>query len=504
MFGLLTNLRTVQADDGQGNDDHQSDTPSDGRGNRTRQMPPRAPSGGAVVTGNGINYHNGSVLHSINYYYVWYGTWTQAQKDLLTHFGQNIGGSPYFAINTTYGDTTANVPNAVTLGPSYSFATNTLGTALSDAQILSLVNTAISSGQMGPADPNGLYMLLTGPGITATSGFLTQYCGWHSWGTSTSGAPIQYSFVGNATGPNLGSCAAQTSASPNGDPGVDAMISVMAHELEETATDPRGAGWYDSTGAENGDKCAWNFGTTYTANGALANMALGAAGNQKNYLIQQNWLNASGGKCALSYVTTPDFTATVSASQTVVPGGTSGNYTLTAAPTNGFTGTVNWTITPPSGIVATPTNPSGNSATFTLKAPADLAAGTYSIPITGVSGSLTHSVTATLVVSAPTFTLTVTPPTSKPVTRPSSGSTSTTFTVNVGSVGGFASPVTLSVSGGATGVTGSISPTSVTPGNTATLTVTVTSSARRTTRTFTVTGVSGSVSKTATASVTVQ
>ena len=47
------------------------------------------------------------------------------------------------------------------------------------------------------------------------------------------------------------------------------MASIIAHELEEAATDPDLNAWYDSRGDENADKCAWTFGTTYTAaNGA--------------------------------------------------------------------------------------------------------------------------------------------------------------------------------------------------------------------------------------------
>jgi len=47
---------------------------------------------------------------------------------------------------------------------------------------------------------------------------------------------------------------------PNNNPGVDGAISVMTHELEEATTDPDLNAWYDSSGAENGDKCAWTFG----------------------------------------------------------------------------------------------------------------------------------------------------------------------------------------------------------------------------------------------------
>ena len=92
-------------------------------------------------------------------------------------------------------------------------------------------------------------------------------------------------------------CAAQTTG-PNGNAGADGMASIIAHELEESVTDPDLNAWYDRRGYENADKCAWTFGTTYTAsNGVQANMKLGA----RDYLIQRNWVNAGGGYCALSY-----------------------------------------------------------------------------------------------------------------------------------------------------------------------------------------------------------
>jgi len=85
---------------------------------------------------------------------------------------------------------------------------------------------------------------------------------------------------------------------PNGNAGADGMASVISHELEEAVSDPDLNAWYDSKGYENADKCAWKFGSVYTtANGASANMKLGA----RDYLIQQNWVNANGGLCSLSY-----------------------------------------------------------------------------------------------------------------------------------------------------------------------------------------------------------
>src|SRR4029079_6282001 len=152
---------------------------------------------------------------------------------------------------------------------------------------------AISGGRL-PSDPNGVYFVFTSVDVTK-SGFLTSYCGWHTHG-SIAGADIKYAFVGNP-GANS-ACSMQTSVSPNNNVGADAMASIVAHELEETATDPDLNAWWDTRGYENADKCAWTFGSTYAvANGSLANMTLGGL----NFLIQRNWVNASGGYCAVSY-----------------------------------------------------------------------------------------------------------------------------------------------------------------------------------------------------------
>lgn len=245
---------------------------------------------------NGINYHNGPlILGTTDVYYIWYGNWSgNTAPAILNNFASSIGGSHYYAINTTYYDVNKNfVTNAV---QHMGAATDNYsqGKALSDASVKTIVANAISSGAL-PRDSNAVYFVLTSADVNETSGFCTQYCGWHTHG-SIARADIKYAFVGN---PDRcpSACAAQTKG-PSGNAGADGMVSIIAHELEEAVTDPDLNAWYDSRGRENADKCAWTFGTTYTtANGAKANMNLGG----RDYLIQQNWVNANGGSCALSY-----------------------------------------------------------------------------------------------------------------------------------------------------------------------------------------------------------
>jgi hypothetical protein len=245
-----------------------------------------------------LTLHGGPVMVApTNMYYIWYGSqWDAASQNVLTNLGQHIGGSPYFNINTTYyNSANVHVQNSVTLAGSTT-NTGTYGTQLTDANIASIVSDAITSGKL-PSDSNGVYVVLTDHSTTATSGFCTQYCGWHDH-TSIGGKDIKYAFVGNAETQCASACGA-TSPSPNNTPGADGAASVLAHELEETVTDPNLNAWYSSyDGKENGDKCAWNFGTTSLAsNGAKYNQTFGTM----KYLIQQNWLIASTQKCVQHY-----------------------------------------------------------------------------------------------------------------------------------------------------------------------------------------------------------
>lgn len=247
--------------------------------------------------GNGISYHNGPVMTGTpTIYLIWYGNWSSdtAAQSLLTTWAQSIGGTSYYNINTTYyNGSGVHVSNAATYGGSTT-DNYSQGTSVSDAGIQAIVAAAINSGRL-PMNSNALYFVVTSADVNESSGFCTSYCGWHTHGT-INGVDVKYSFIGDSAR-CASACEWQTTG-PNGGGGGDGMASIISHEFEEATSDPDLNAWYDTRGYENADKCAWTFGTTSTAsNGALYNTTFGG----KNWLIQRNWLNASGGLCTMSY-----------------------------------------------------------------------------------------------------------------------------------------------------------------------------------------------------------
>jgi hypothetical protein len=99
---------------------------------------------------------------------------------------------------------------------------------------------------------------------------------------------------------------------------------------------------------------------------------------------------------------TPDFTISVSPTSRTVTRGTSGTYTVTIGAVNGFTGTVSLSVTGLGSRVTgafSPTSVTGSgTSTLTVTVNRRAATGTRTLTITGVSGSLSHSTTAALVI----------------------------------------------------------------------------------------------------------
>lgn len=277
----------------------------------------QAPTVGAIKYGNGL-----VLTQPVHVYLLWYGNWNNNTAiPIIENFIIGLNGSPFFSITASYYElypisidaTTAagvhgklNATDNLILTKSV-FIDPYLGTVLNDANIFDIVNGAIDN-QSVPTDTGAIYLVLTSSDIQqgGVGGFCGYYCGWHDHKVRGD-IDIKFGFIGDP-GQCLDGCTAKPryeeyglTHSPNFNWSADGMVSVIAHELTETITDPNwdiSPGWMDDYQYENADKCAWHYGEVYpTTNGSVANIKLG----NEDYLIQQNWaLFGDGGQgCAI-------------------------------------------------------------------------------------------------------------------------------------------------------------------------------------------------------------
>jgi Phosphodiester glycosidase len=215
---------------------------------------------------------------------------------------------------------------------------------------------------------------------------------------------------------------------------------------------------------------------------------------------------AAGNACGTSVASAPttgyaeycpgDFSMTVSPlSRTVLPG-TAANYSVTVTASGRFGGTVTFSVTGlPNDATQTfshPTVMGSGSTALAITAPL----GTYTLTITGTSGSLVHQVIAKLVVSDPDFSVVA-----SPASRTVTAGKSTTYTAKYTPILGFSGTVTWSVSGLPIGVSGTFTPSGT---NTDLLTVNSAKTTQSGTYTLTVAGTSGAPQHSTTVSLIVR
>jgi hypothetical protein len=264
--------------------------------------------GQAAVPASGLDmtYYGGPIMYGTNnsIYIVYYGNWDTGDQTIINSWAQTIGGSGLYNTNTTFYDG-ASPANYISAVQNFNRKANTyhdnysLGKNLTDADIQTIVSNAIAGGHL-PNDVNGFYFVLTYLDVFETAfgeGFCTAFCGYHTYSTSiVSGENIKYSFVGDSAKCPSG-CDGNVAifgdkTSPNQSIGADGAVSVMTHELSEGVTDPQvTATAYSAWGAgncgENGDCCAWTFGTTSTGSNSKGTFHYNETFGGRNWLIQQ-------------------------------------------------------------------------------------------------------------------------------------------------------------------------------------------------------------------------
>lgn len=191
----------------------------------------------------------------------------------------------------------------------------------------------------------------------------------------------------------------------------------------------------------------------------------------------------------------------------LVAGGAGQQISVNAIPVNGFTGTVTVAITGlPTGVTANPTSLTltpGTAQNVMLTAASNATVGSPTVTFTGTSGTLIHSATVIVAVSAPPpmpdFSLTAMPMTAALV----DGGAGQPISVNAVPANGFSGTVTVAITGLPTGVTANPPTLTLTPGTAQNVTLTAALSAAVGTPTATFTGTSGSLTHSATVNLTV-
>jgi hypothetical protein len=271
-----------------------------------RIHPFKLPGKTASTSTHLLTYHRGPVMHTTSTTYAIF--WeppvlpdgfpthvSSTYNGLIQRYFQDIGGSGVYQVNTQYYDTAAHIANNSTLGGVWidhspyplpkCFDPLTPHGCLSDAQIQDEVTKAMQVNHWSGGF-NHLFFVYTSLGegscYDVSSCAFTQFCAYHSY-YNTSNQTILYANMPYAG--TVRDCVVKTS--PNNDSDADSTISVSSHEHMEAVTDAHLDAWYDIDGNENGDKCAWNFGSV-SLDGGKANVQW----NGHYYIVQQEWSNA--------------------------------------------------------------------------------------------------------------------------------------------------------------------------------------------------------------------
>ncbi|MDL2716526.1 MAG: hypothetical protein PT977_02125 [Acidobacteriota bacterium] len=219
-----------------------------------------------------MTYHGGKIMQSSTTKAIFWGTsWNTNAGDKITGMDSwyaGFGGSAYAGTNTEYSGTNGFVGTGSTYQGYVIDPTAASGGGNTGAILAEVCKVITNPDPLG----NGYYAVYTDV-PRGNAG----YCAWHSAG-SCSGVPVQFAFFWKLDG-DPGCDPGDTSGLHS--QGLAAIANVSGHELAEAMTDPANPGaWYDSSGAENGDKCAWTFG------GPLVTFS-----NGSRWKIQGEWSN---------------------------------------------------------------------------------------------------------------------------------------------------------------------------------------------------------------------
>jgi hypothetical protein len=340
-----------------------------------------------------VTYHGGPVLHSSGVFAIF---WVPPSYELppgyqstITQYFADVAHDSFlpsnvFGVDTQYYDATAGTKRFASYSvvdrgsnvdthpfptsgcPNYKLAAGSAsGICLTDAQIRQEISSVIAAHNL----PTGLgndYFLFTPPGVTncetSTASATARncfdpiqqngYCAYHSFFGSAA-QTVLYSPMAYQASTSV----CWSGESPNGNAG-DSVVNSVAHEENETITDPLGTGWYDIAGNEIADKCDLTFGTPTGSNGTTGS-DYNEVINGHGYWLQEVWSNR--GRACVQRNTFPQPTASFSYSPQAPVHGRKVTFAASVSETGATRFTYRWTF--PNGGTASTPNPTHKFAT---------------------------------------------------------------------------------------------------------------------------------------------
>ena len=220
------------------------------------------------TSGGNLLDHGGAVLSSAHVYLIFWGSssaWSSDVQPGLTSLFGGLNGTSFVKTANQYRSAGSSVTYVTARNdsstPPKHVSTGTLGAEVAHVY--------------GSVDPNGYYSVYTS-NFPSGGGF----CAWHG-ATTVNGTAISVAYMPNTAG--VAGCDPGNQFNLSGSEGLRSLANVSSHEFMEAVTDPQLNAWYDQSGSEIGDKCAWQFASPVTLN------------NGSVWQLQTEWSNAAGG-----------------------------------------------------------------------------------------------------------------------------------------------------------------------------------------------------------------
>jgi hypothetical protein len=232
----------------------------------------------------------------------------------MTNFVAALGGTTWAGSQTQYyqdvNGVQSNIQNPTNqLGGTWYDDTNPIHDNVSGLELAQEAQRAVA--HFGITDLQNSQVVIAQPQKFNEAGFNggVGYCAWHDYTQPSTYPGVQpgISFTNMPYVLNMGTSCGENSVNSGSAGTLDGFTIVLGHEIEETVTDPGAedaglGGWYDFSGWENGDKCAWvgytDLAPASTVPGGLNDIT----GNDgKQYPVQSLWSNSSAagaGWCA--------------------------------------------------------------------------------------------------------------------------------------------------------------------------------------------------------------